>query len=204
MVSVPYRKQYRSGRAFFLSQQLVKRGVYILHFGRSHKASADMAPASHQIKIICVRCAPAKSPKNTVSGVINKQHHVRQFKRSASPDTDAWRYPFRHCAFGGADKRNRVVGKIIFFKVNCRNKSAAHSAVTLSPIKPYCTVLMFFKYSAFNIIAHCRVDLRYALLGFGKKSLGKNKSQRRGRVAHFGVCALPVFRLSGKLIAGNA
>ena len=182
----------------------VKRVGYGCLSALAKKSSRDMTAAEHKIGVISeLRAAFCREGlDDRALGVVYQKHNVRKLDLRVT----SYRYSRgnaldnrRLCC---SDERVGALSEIVTLKIDRHNDAAAQTSVRLHSLDVYHGVGMLAE-NISHIDLHSGVYGRNTLLGLAKIDLGENYAERRGRVAHSLVGALPVVRFARELVAGD-
>ena len=137
--------------------------------------------------------------------IINEKHDVRQFQRRILADTDSGRDPLFHRGFRGSHKRIAPFVIVILRKVNAPHNAGAHFSAAVRSLHINHRIFIPVKQIVREIPVHGTVNLLqfFFLLRAVQIYFRQNHPQGGRRFADNPFRLFPVFRLAGKLVAGD-
>ncbi len=142
---------------------------------------------------------------NGLFWVVDQQKNVGQLNGRIPADVHPGRDPFQHRALGGSDESGSAGGEIILLQVHHAHQAVADGAVGLGPLQIHHGTGQGLEHALVQIAVHGVIDgfdvgLQAAVM---ELSLGQNKAQSGGCLAHGLLHPLPVLRLRCELVAGH-
>ena len=170
--------------------------------------AAQTAAAQHQLAVVERRKLvfhKADGLDERAVGVVGQHHDVGRFQRRTAAHFQPWRDALHDGALAGADGGLAALGVVVGVEVHRAHKALADRAVHLGAL--HIDVAMYFpcQHGA-AVVVHCAADALQAgvLLRGAQVSLRQDDVQRAGPALGAGLGALPVLRLGGELVHGNA
>ena len=166
----------------------------------------EVTAVLHQIEVIELRQAlplGLQCADDGIFRVVDQQHDMRRLQHGVAPHRHARRQALKYGPLGGTDGRGRTGSVVIAFEVYCADDAAAHSAVRLrAPYINQCVPVSVQQRVA--IVLHRLGNFRkFCRIVAAQIRLGQYHMQRARRIADKTLDLVPVFRLTGKLVAGD-
>ena len=198
-----------AGGELFLVGQVGQRGVDLGDEGGIlHSPSAQMPAAEHQLTVIQQGqyvLVVADRLDQRLFLVVGQHHHMGRFQNCATADFQARRDALDHSLFTGADGGLAAGVVVVGFKVDGTHQTLADGAVHLGALNIHKAMNAAGQHR-FAVLLHRAADGLHplGLLGGTQVGFGQHDMQRTGFTGSQGFGALPVFRLGGKLVNGDA
>ena len=175
---------------------------------RFHRPAAQPSAAQHQLAVIQKRQAVLAVPDGFDQRgvfIVRQHHNVGRFQLGAAAHPQPGRDTLHHRCLARADGRLRAGGVVVAFQVDFAHQTLPHGAVHLGALHIHIAVYGAGQH-LFAVLAHGGADALQAglLLRSAEVRLRQHDMQRAGFSGGQRFGALPILRLGGELIHGNA